>query len=259
MKRFMLICVATVVVSIGVLGFTVSLLPSNVSILPPEQIYTQLEISIQNTIDNVVHIRNNTGGWQGSGILVAPDLILTARHVAEGGQDFDIMTNDGKVYKATRAISSKKYDLGFIKLDVKLPCTTQVGSLNDCRLGQSVYAIGSPFGDVLFNSVTLGIISSLKRDLEKYDCPKEMGWSVTFQTDAAGHPGNSGCPVFTTDGVVRGILVGGFSNALIYCVPVELVANDCQMIQLMFAMDLYEKEVEEVQPQEDDSYTSKGY
>lgn len=253
MKRFLSICLV-VVISLTFVGMTV------INFTTPNIVVgsTQLETSIQNTIDNVVHVRNNTGGWQGSGVLIAPDLILTARHVAEGGLDFDIMTNDGKVYKATTAISSKKYDLGFIKLGVKLPCTTRVGNIDDCRLGQSVYAIGSPFGDINFNSVTLGIISSLKRDLEKYDCPKEMGWSVAFQTDAAGHPGNSGCPVFTTDGVVRGILVGGLSNALIYCVPVELVVNDCQMVQLMFAMDLYEKEIEEVQPQEEVSYTSKG-
>lgn len=242
MKRFVLICVATVVVSIGLLGFTVSQLPSKVSILPTEHVYTQLETSIQNTIDNVVHIRNNTGQWQGSGVLVTPDLVLTARHVAESGQDFDITTNDGKIYKVTRAISSKKYDLGFIKLDVKLPCTTKLGSIQECRLGESVYAVGSPFGDVNFNSVTLGIISSLSRELEKFDCPKEMGWSVSFQTDAAGHPGNSGCPVFTVDGVVRGILVGGFSNSLIYCIPVDLVANDCLMVQSMFAMEDYKLE-----------------
>lgn len=233
-----------VVVIVGVTGLTLTAVgPVKTQSIQVSTIQVStLENSIQNTIDNVVHVRNNTGGWQGSGVLVAPDLILTARHVAETGQDFDITTNDGKAYKATRAISSKKYDLGFIKLDVQLPCTTKLGRIKDCRLGETVYAIGSPFGDINFNSVTLGIISSLSRNLEKFDCPKEMGWSVSFQTDAAGHPGNSGCPVFTVDGVVRGILVGGFSNSLIYCIPVDLVANDCQMIQLKFAMDTYKLE-----------------
>jgi len=202
-----------------------------------------LEDSIDATINNVVHIRNNTGWWQGSGVLVAPDLVLTARHVAETGENFEIKTNDGKVYKVEQAITSKKYDLGFIKLKTKLPCTTKIGTIKDCRLGQSVYAIGSPFGSVNQNSVTAGIVSSLVRKLEEFGCPESYGWSCTFQTDAAGHPGNSGCPVYTLNGEVVGILVGGFSNALIYCIPAELVVNDCQVIQLMFLMDEYQKEI----------------
>lgn len=220
---------------------------------------TTLEDAIDSVIANVVHIRNNTGQWQGSGVLLAPDILLTARHVAEQGEDFAITLNDGRVYKAERAITSKKYDLGFIKLqpfpaypcgkkaaEPDLPgCTTVVGSVNDCRLGQTVYAIGSPYGDININSVTAGIVSSLARSLELYGLPKHYGWSATFQTDAAGHPGNSGCPVYTLDGKVRGILVGGFSNAVIYCVPAELVANDCQTIQLMFLMDEYQKEQKE--------------
>lgn len=204
---------------------------------------TTLETSIPKVIDNVVHIRNNTGQWQGSGVLIAPDLVLTARHVAETGEDFEVKTNDGKIYKAEQAITSKKYDLGFIKLKEKLPCTTVVGDIGECRLGQTVYAIGSPFGDINQNSVTSGIVSSLLRKLEDFGCPEYYGWSVTFQTDTAGHPGNSGCPVYTLDGKVRGILVGGFSNSIIYCVPAELIVNDCQVIQLMFLMDEYQKEI----------------
>ncbi len=173
----------------------------------------------------------------------SPDLVLTARHVVEEGEDFLVKANDEKVYQAERAISSKKYDLGFIKLRNKLKCTTRIGNITDCRLGQNVFAIGSPFGETNFNSVTAGVISSLSRKLEDFGCPESYGWNVSFQTDAAGHPGNSGCPVYTFDGKVRGILVGGFSNALIYCIPAKLVANDCQVIQLMFLMDEYRHEI----------------
>jgi len=214
---------------------------------PEQNSCYSLEDSIESTIDNVVHIRNKSGGWQGSGVLLKPNLILTARHVAEDGEDFDVTLNDGIVYKANRAITSKMYDLGFIKLDVdvNLPvCTTKIGTIKDCRLGQTVYAIGSPFGDVNQNSVTAGIVSSLARKLEDFGWEKSFGWSVSWQTDTAGHPGNSGCPVYTLDGKVVGILVGGYSNALIYCIPPELVTEDYQVIELMFLMDQYQKEQE---------------
>uniref|UniRef100_A0A6M3IFZ3 Putative trypsin-like peptidase domain containing protein n=1 Tax=viral metagenome TaxID=1070528 RepID=A0A6M3IFZ3_9ZZZZ len=217
-----------------------------------------IEDVIPSVIDNVVHVKNNTGQWQGSGVLIAPDLVLTARHVAETGEDFTITTNDGKQYKAERAISSKKYDLGFIKLQEPVKCTTRFGSIDDCKLGQPVFAIGSPFGDMNMNSVTAGIISSKARTLEDYGCPKSYGWSISFQTDAAGHPGNSGCPVYTLDGIVRGILVGGWSNALIYCIPTELVANDCRVIQLMFLMDTYQYEKASAYEPDDDPYYNEA-
>ena len=200
------------------------------------------EDTVARTIGSVVHITNETGGWQGSGVAITEDIILTARHVAETGQSFIITMNDGNSVTASRAITSKKYDLGFIKLDKPVLTPAKFGGMKDRRLGEQVYAIGSPFGITNFNSVTLGIISCLARDLEKYDCPKDYGWSVIFQTDAAGHPGSSGCPVFTLDGIVRGILVGGFSNAGVYCVPADLASADIEVIKLLFAQSEYKFE-----------------
>ena len=201
-----------------------------------------VEDVIPSVINNVVHIKNNTGQWQGSGVLIREDLVLTARHVAETGEDFTIMTNDGKEYKAVVAITSKKYDLGFIKLKDRVKYTTVISEIEKCKLGQQVFAIGSPFGDINFNSVTVGVISGLHRELEKHGLDKQYGWSVAFQTDAAGNPGNSGCPVYNLQGEVIGVLVGGFNSTVVYCIPAELVANDCQVIQLMFLMDEYQKE-----------------
>ena len=246
------ITLATILIAVFFCGFAVRM-SEFISVAHTNSIKSEKELSIpdmvEKVIGNVVHVRNNSKRCQGSGVLIASDLILTARHVVEDGENFDVKTNDGCVYPSARAISSKKYDLGFIKLDPNdnLPkCTTAVGSMKECRLGESLVAIGSPYGDDNFNSVTAGILSSTMRNLEG-EVPG-WGWSTLFQTDAAGHPGNSGCPVYTLDGKVRGILVGGMSNAIIYCIPAELIINDCQTIQLMFLMDQYRKEIEEVYP-----------
>ena len=201
---------------------------------------TNLPATIDRTIDQVVHVANVTQGWQGSGVAISEDMVMTARHVAEGGVEFEITTCDGKTYKAYTAISSKKYDLGFIKLSEPVLTPAEFGSIGECRLGQSVYVIGSPYGRLNFNSVTLGIVSGLNRNCDEFNrYDEDYGWSIAFTTDSAGHPGNSGCPVFTMDGVVRGILVGGHSPVLIYCMPVDLVLDDIEQVKRMFIEDQY--------------------
>lgn len=220
-----------------------------------------IEDVIDDVIDSVVHIINEDGSWQGSGVLIKPDLIETARHVVENSDSFTITFNNGDIVKATRAISSKKYDLAFIKLDKPVNVIpAKLGSIRETRLGQTVFAIGSPYGKINFNSVTLGIISGLDRDWEGLSPYTEelYGWEVAFTTDAAGHPGNSGCPVFTMDGVVRGILVGGYSPVLIGCMPVDLVLEDIDDIYLMFTQDQYEFEEESIYDPSENYYMLPG-
>ena len=205
-----------------------------------------LEYNIEQTINSVVHITNETQGWQGSGVAVTKRIIMTARHVVGGGTDFTITLNNEVEAKATQAISSKKYDLGFIKLDEPILSPAEFGSIEDCRLGQSVFTIGSPFDIENFNSVSLGIISGLNRDYGQY-----RGWQVAWQIDAATFAGNSGCPVYTLDGIVRGILVGGFGDfeSMSYCIPVDLVLEDVNLIKMIFMQDRYflEEPVEDSQ------------
>jgi len=216
--------------------------------------------TIQQVKPGVVHIM--CPQWQGSGFVVGPNTIMTARHCVGGVEDFTITTDDGYKFHATRAISSKRYDVAYIYVDDltclgfadpdikhKLPPEKvklhplELGSIKDCRLGQQIFAIGSPYGKVNFNAVSLGIISGL--DVDWSPLGEDYGWEVAFTTDSAGHPGNSGGPLFTLDGKVRGILVGGLSPVLISVMPCDLFLDDLDGIELMFLQDGYQREIQD--------------
>lgn len=196
------------------------------------KIQTVLVKSIQGTIDSVVHIKNVTHNIQGSGVAWTEDIIVTARHIVEGGTVFAITLNNGMQIEATKTVSSKKYDIGFIKLNAKVLKPAKFGSIKDTVLGQFVYMIGSPYGKENFNSVALGIVSGLERDFNFYY--KSNGWLSACTTDSAGHPGNSGCPVFTMDGEVIGIFVGIVSPVLGVCMPVDLFTDCLAEIEKLF-------------------------
>lgn len=242
--------VALVVVSVlVVIGILIMPIMRSTAVIPEPLTFTD---QVQKSVKGVVHIM--CPSWQGSGFVIDENTIVTARHCVEGVEEFLITTSDGHQVRATRAISDKEHDVAFIRVD-DLTCVAEergtaeheavltpvpLGSIKDCRLGQNVYVIGSPYGKVNFNSVSLGIISGV--DVDWSPLGEHYGWEVAFTVDSAGHPGNSGCPVFTMDGIVRGILVGGFSPVLISVMPCDLFLGDLESIRLMFAQDRYERE-----------------
>src|SRR5699024_11399491 len=97
-----------------------------------------------------------------------------------------------------------KTDLAVLKVDVDDPVVVEVGSSDDLQPGDSVIAIGSPFG--LSNTVTSGIVSAVNRPIS---APGEDGLPpVTFdaiQTDAPINPGNSGGAWVDSTGALVGI------------------------------------------------------
>ncbi|KKL53100.1 hypothetical protein LCGC14_2278830 [marine sediment metagenome] len=220
---------------------------------PIKPVFTDL---IQQSLMGVVHLQ--APRWQGSGFVVGPRMIGTAQHCVDGVEDFVITTHDGHKLRATRAISSKDHDIALIWID-DLTCIAEergtlahkvilipvpLGSIKDCVLGQDVYVIGSPYGKINFNNITKGIISGIDRNWSTTNphTGESYGWQVAFTVDSAGHPGNSGGPVFTLDGVVRGVLVTRYSPVLIGVMPCNLFLGDLESIRLMFLLDRYRRE-----------------
>lgn len=256
------VLVLVTVVLLGALGIPAIAILSGTKVetpvVQPTMTFPDL---VERLSPGVVHILQ-PGKWQGSGFFIANDIICTARHVAEGGTDFVITLVDGTKLHASKALSSVHYDVAFIMLDkpYEKAVILHMGSIVDCRLGEDMFAIGNPYGLINQNCVTKGILSGKNRNLDPLNSvySGDYGWSVAFSTTAPGHPGNSGCPVFSIDGMVRGVLVGGHSPVLIYCMPSDLFLFDGDIVRMMFRMLNYHVEKNTGNPEIDNSYTSKG-
>ena len=193
----------------------------------------------------MVHVR--CPSWQGTGFVIAPNIVCTARHVADGVEDFVLTFPDGKTVKGVKAISRKKYDVSFIWVDDKLPDPLVLGSIQDTRMGDDIFSIGGPLGAVHFPSVTKGVVSNVSLNLEAYDCPEYMGWSVMWLNDAATYGGNSGGPIFNMKGEVIGVLVGGrtYTDNISYTIPTDVFVKDLDQLRRMFIEDTYKVEVKQ--------------
>jgi len=155
--------------------------------------------------------------WDGAGHIVTND------HVVEGTSGLAVRFASGQVQRAQVVGTAPNYDLAVIRVDNprSLPPPIAIGTSEDLKVGQWVFAIGNPFG--LDQSLTTGIISALKRRL-----PTSGGREITnvIQTDAAINPGNSGGPLFNMAGEVVGMnsqiysRTGGYMG-LSFAIPID--------------------------------------
>jgi len=121
--------------------------------------------------------------------------IMTAEHVVDGANSITITFQDGSTAKATLVGSDKSTDTAVVHVDVsasKLHPLT-LGNSGDVQPGDSVVAIGSPFG--LAETMTAGIVSATDRTIT---APNQFSISGAIQTDAAINHGNSGGPLIDT-------------------------------------------------------------
>jgi len=143
---------------------------------------------------------------QGEGAGVVFDKkgdILTDQHVVSGASKITVTFPDGTKAPATLVGSDTGADLAVIRVQ-GVPASKlhplPFGDSNAVQVGDSVIAIGSPFG--LPNTVTHGIISALERTIQ---APNQFTIPNAIQTDAPINPGNSGGPLIDASGRVIGL------------------------------------------------------
>jgi 2-alkenal reductase len=179
---------------------------------------------------SVVYIftRNGSGRGGGAGSGFVWDRVghvVTNEHVVEGARQVMIRLDDGEMVEATVVGTAPDYDLAVVRLGETRARLRPIpiGRSEGLKVGQSVFAIGNPFG--LSRTLTKGIISALDRRLPTANSRVVRG---VIQTDAAINPGNSGGPLLDSAGRLIGVNTAiqsatGAGSGIGFSVPVDIV------------------------------------
>ena len=146
----------------------------------------------------------------GSGIIIDSrrSLVLTNAHVVNGASSISVRLLDGRTFSADVVGAEPDFDIAVLRLKGagNLP-SVAMGDSTDLMPGESVIAIGNPFG--FSHTVTTGVISALDRTIEAEDGV----FTDLIQTDAAINPGNSGGPLLNVLGELIGINTAIYDKA----------------------------------------------
>src|SRR3989454_3838748 len=155
----------------------------------------------------------------GSGVIVAADgTIMTNVHVIERASRIHVTLADQREFDATLVGADTDADIAIVRVKAgdDLP-HIPFGSAADLMIGETVIAIGNPFG--LSHTVTTGVVSAVGRSLRD----EERTYTDFIQTDASINPGNSGGPLLDIKGELIGIntAIYGKAQGIGFAIPVD--------------------------------------
>lgn len=173
--------------------------------LAGEEIYAKVNPSI---VAIQVASLTSQSSASGSGVIMSSDgYIITNAHVVTDentGEPMDkvtVLLSDGTQLPAQIIGADEQTDLAVLKVTPESPLTpADFGDSDQLQVGQNAYAIGSPGGVQLANSMTSGIISAINRDITVNDRVMTL-----IQTNVTINPGNSGGALINKYGQVVGI------------------------------------------------------
>ncbi|MHC5211280.1 MAG: S1C family serine protease [Planctomycetota bacterium] len=160
----------------------------------------------------------------GSGIVWdSAGHIVTNYHVIARAEGVLVTLADRTTWRAVAVYTHAEKDLAVLKIEAPAEQLrpVDVGSSRELAVGQTVYAIGNPFG--LDFTLTHGIVSAIGREIDGYGGRIIQG---VVQTDAAINPGNSGGPLLDSAGRLVGVNTmifspSGSSAGIGFAVPVD--------------------------------------
>jgi S1-C subfamily serine protease len=171
---------------------------------------------------NVTEIPQGTGSgflWDDAGHVV------TNYHVLQGASGAEVTLSGHSSFKATLVGAAAQYDLAVLRIEAPKESVRPIpiGTSANLQVGQTVYAIGNPFG--LDQTLTTGVVSALGRAIQS---ATNRPIEDVIQTDAAINPGNSGGPLLDSAGRLIGVNTAiyspsGSSAGIGFAVPVDTV------------------------------------
>ena len=144
----------------------------------------------------------------GSGVVITTNgHVVTNYHVVEGASDVQVLWK-GQYLKAEVVGVDELTDLAVLRVmeDISLPAV-RMGNAEEVRVGDWAIVVGNPLGNQFADTVTVGVVSALGREIESSSFVKMI------QTDAAINSGNSGGGMFNTKGELIGIPSLKFSSS----------------------------------------------
>jgi S1-C subfamily serine protease len=157
---------------------------------------------------------------EGSGFITgANGIIITNAHVVSDVDRVKVTLKDGRTLSGKVRGIDRPSDLAVVKIDGNDLPAAPLGNSSQVQVGDWAIAVGNPFG--LDNTVTLGIISTLKRSSAQVGIPdKRLDF---IQTDAAINPGNSGGPLLNDRGEVIGIntAIRAEAQGIGFAIPID--------------------------------------
>jgi len=166
---------------------------------------------LESFLESVVVIKCKVGDIPGvgTGIILSEDgYIVTNHHVIEGANDIYVwLYNNDTPQKATVIGYREIDDIAVLKINKTGLKPATFAKSSECRIGERVYAVGTPEGNEFGWSVTQGIISCPDREIKIYKNDGTLKKKMNvIQTDAPVNPGNSGGPLINSRGEVVGIV-----------------------------------------------------
>ena len=157
----------------------------------------------------------------GSGVLVdRKGHVLTNHHVVLRASEIHVTLVSGKEFSASLVGSDPASDLAVLKIELTEDIEPiPMGQSSDLMIGETVIAIGNPFG--LSHTVTTGVVSALNRSLQAED----QLYKDFIQLDASINPGNSGGPLLNIHGELIGIntAIHREGQGIGFAIPVDRV------------------------------------
>ena len=222
----------------GSVAFLVYKYPNEVVKTITEKNITVTETSISDVVENVEtsvvyvasYYKDSLIG-SGSGFVYDKNdmsgFIMTNHHVIENADKIMVTFTNGTEVQASLVGSDEYADIAVLKVDVdKIITVADMGKSQETKVGDSVFAIGSPMGKEYMGTVTKGILSGKDRLVSVSISGSTNDWIMNvMQTDAAINPGNSGGPLFNINGEVIGItsmkIVQTTIEGIGFAIPIE--------------------------------------